>query len=448
MTSEIEKKTHELLKAQLTNTSPLLLAFSGGVDSLVLFHLLLSFRKAFNIPFYVAHVDHGWRKESAFEAEQLRSYCKERHVPFYLKTLDPSLIKGNLENECRKQRYAFFSSLAEEKSCQLLLTAHHKDDSIETVLKRFFEGSHWQKWDGIAKDSLQGNMRILRPLLDFAKEEILSYAASNGLFPIDDKTNDDTLFLRARMRHELLPLLSKTYGKEIKNNLLYAARQSNALKDYFFKKISPYLSTLKQGPFGSWISTTLMPLQEPLEAEFLIREFLKIHHFSVSREIIEKASLCLVQNKSNVLFEKADKKLIIDRGNLFLTEKTKPKQTGHIPVQEGLYKLENWSIQIKKGTKKEIYDWKAAWSGKVYGWIPLALGEGSIIHFIDPKNPQNAKLSKKWCAAKVPAFLRCEFPIVSKNAELVYEFLAPKPSPSNQEEEGWIIEGLNLFPAS
>ncbi len=119
---------------------PLLLGLSGGPDSLALYYGLLSCQRKYNISFHIAHIDHGWRLESAQEAEQMRQLAERAGIPFHLKKLKPAELKGNLEMACRIERYRFFAELCQTCSFQGVLVGHQRDDQSETILKKLLEG--------------------------------------------------------------------------------------------------------------------------------------------------------------------------------------------------------------------------------------------------------------------------------------------------------------------
>ena len=129
------------LQVYCHSSSPLLLALSGGPDSLCLFYALLKYRNESNTPFHVAHVNHNWREKSVLEAQTLEQLASKHQVPFHLKILDPSLLRGNLEAACREERYQFFASLCQFNQFQGVLTGHHQGDQAETIFKRILEGA-------------------------------------------------------------------------------------------------------------------------------------------------------------------------------------------------------------------------------------------------------------------------------------------------------------------
>ena len=135
---------HTLIKffeGRYRQNMPLLLAFSGGPDSLALLHLLMEFHKIRPLKLAIAHVDHGWREESAEEAAQIALMAANLGLPLHLRKLDPKHLSGNLEAACREERFRFFASLCRDHGYQAVLLAHHADDLAETVLKRALEGA-------------------------------------------------------------------------------------------------------------------------------------------------------------------------------------------------------------------------------------------------------------------------------------------------------------------
>ena len=138
-----------------------LLALSGGIDSMCLFHLMLESK----IHFSVAHFDHNTRHgESLKDAEFVKSICSKYQVKFHLSSMDDNFKINNFQAEARRQRYEFFNSL----DFDMIATAHHYDDDTETILMNFLQG---KSLNGInAKSS-----NIVRPLLIFKKLEIEKY---------------------------------------------------------------------------------------------------------------------------------------------------------------------------------------------------------------------------------------------------------------------------------
>ena len=181
----------------------LLVAVSGGVDSVVLLHLLRFGCREDGYVLRAAHFDHRMREGSGADAAWVEGLCRAWNVP---------LVRGEasapLRNEtvARTARYEFLQSAMAETESEFLLTAHHADDQIETVLFRMLRGTGLAGVAGIP--SRRG--QVLRPLLPFRRKEIMAYAREAGLSYRDDPTNLDARLARNRIRHEVIPFLERS----------------------------------------------------------------------------------------------------------------------------------------------------------------------------------------------------------------------------------------------
>jgi len=183
--------------------TPLVVAVSGGPDSVALLHLLV---EAGFSAITVAHVDHGFREESAEEAEFVRDLATDLGLEFEIKRLDGAPSSENLEAWAREQRYGFFRSLE-----GLIVTAHHADDQVETVLMNIIRGCGLDGLSGMRER--EGD--LWRPLLRMSKQEILSLCDERAWPYVKDSSNDDLRLRRNALRHEIIPRL-----KELNPNLL------------------------------------------------------------------------------------------------------------------------------------------------------------------------------------------------------------------------------------
>jgi tRNA(Ile)-lysidine synthase len=176
-------------------------AVSGGVDSVVLLHMLA----AGNLPssnLIVAHFDHGIRDESADDAEFVRQLAAKYRLQF--ETKREVLGKNASEEKARDRRYAFLRDVAKKYDGQIT-TAHHADDIIETIAINLTRGTGWR---GLA---VLDNPDIYRPLLDTPKKDLIAYAKKHKLQWHEDATNQDTKYLRNSLRQKLTNLDEQTY---------------------------------------------------------------------------------------------------------------------------------------------------------------------------------------------------------------------------------------------
>lgn len=180
----------------------LFLACSGGVDSMVLLHLLV--KADFQVS--VLHVNYHLRGEDSYnDAQFVKSSCEKLNLPCYLKSVNTNQILqekgGNLQDVARKIRYNWFNEITEKDPSNFILLAHHNDDQVET----FFQ--HIARKSGILglAGMLQNYNQIVRPLLNSSKEEILEFAKSNDILWREDKSNIKNDYTRNKLRNILLP---------------------------------------------------------------------------------------------------------------------------------------------------------------------------------------------------------------------------------------------------
>ena len=181
---------------------------SGGPDSMALLDLLLRLKNELDLIVVVCHVNHNLRVESEEEKVYLESFCKEKGVHFeYLKI--ENYGDDNFHNEARTIRYNFFDKVCREYKARILMTAHHGDDLIETILMRMVRGSTLKGYSGFSKKVLKNDYTILRPLISETKDSLEKYCKKNKVKYFVDKSNDKDVYTRNRYRKYILPFLKK-----------------------------------------------------------------------------------------------------------------------------------------------------------------------------------------------------------------------------------------------
>ncbi len=276
---QLRKRVKKFIREHWDRKSPLLLGYSGGPDSKALLHCLLET----NVPLHVAHVDHGWREESAHEAEALAKEAQSLGIPFHGTRLSEKPDK-NLEDFAREKRLAFFRSLQEKVGFQAVVLGHHLDDVAETVLKRILEGAHLQHLGGMLPRSEIEGLVVFRPFLTTRKSEILSYLQQRSMTAFHDQTNDDPTFLRTRLRRKMLPMLAETLGKEVHENLHMLSERAFELRQYLEKKVAKHWESRTETE-----STLRLNLEnlERIEARYLVQKAVASMKLCVARNTLE-----------------------------------------------------------------------------------------------------------------------------------------------------------------
>ncbi len=182
----------------------LLLAVSGGIDSMVLLHLF----KSLNYDITVAHCNFGLRSEESNGDEKfVKEYAEKSDVKIFVTRFNTKDFaadnKLSVQVAARQLRYIWFHQLLEENNLDYILTAHHLDDSIETALINFTRGTGIEGLTGIPEQ----NDRIIRPLLNFTRQEIEAFAANQKIEWREDSSNASDKYLRNKLRHDVIPIL-------------------------------------------------------------------------------------------------------------------------------------------------------------------------------------------------------------------------------------------------
>ncbi len=184
------------------------LGCSAGPDSMALFNMLLEAREKYKINLVCAHVNHNKRKQSIEEQAFLEKFCQQQKVMFETMTIT-EYGDDNFHNEARNIRYHFFEDIVLKYDAKYLMTAHHGDDLIETILMRIARGSNLQGYSGFQEIVDMDNYQIIRPLINVTKDEILEYDKKHHVTYYIDESNKDDKYTRNRYRKYVLPFLKE-----------------------------------------------------------------------------------------------------------------------------------------------------------------------------------------------------------------------------------------------
>jgi len=192
-----------------------IVAVSGGADSVALLDLLHDLAPELGLSLVVAHADHGIQSDSRTVGQSVGALAAKYGVPFELGELH--LGPDATETTARRARYAWLAEVRRRRGARYLVTAHHRDDQVETILLRVLRGSAPAGLAGIAARARGG---LVRPLLPFSRAELAAYVAARGLAHHDDPANRDPRHLRSWVRHALLPLLLERLGPRAVGDVL------------------------------------------------------------------------------------------------------------------------------------------------------------------------------------------------------------------------------------
>jgi tRNA(Ile)-lysidine synthase len=239
MMSLLHKVRQTIQKHSLLITGDkVLIGLSGGPDSMALLDVLSSLKEEFDLTLFPAHLNHGFRGK---EAEEDLAFCEKAAARYGLRliseTVDlPALIQEqglSTQAAARDVRYDFFMRQAEAHGASKIALAHHADDQAETVLMRLIRGTGPRGLSGIPVARPQG---IIRPLIHVTREEILDYLAEREIPYRQDSSNRKTVYLRNRIRRELIPMLVEGYNPNLVADLNRTAEILGEEDDYLQKE--------------------------------------------------------------------------------------------------------------------------------------------------------------------------------------------------------------------
>ncbi|MFA5620018.1 MAG: tRNA lysidine(34) synthetase TilS [Weeksellaceae bacterium] len=313
----------------------LLAAVSGGVDSMVLCHLLLKS----GVNFSVVHCNFGLRAEASDEDEKfVKKFCQKHQIQFFSKNLNVEkfMKTGNysVQMAARILRYEWFDELMQKESFQKLLTAHHLDDAIETFLINLSRGTGIKGLSGIQAET----EKIYRPLLPFSKEQILKYARENQIEWREDATNAEKHYVRNKIRHEIIPVLKEIHPefyrnflktqKIIREEVLLVKQKTDEIKNLIFQKKD------------NQILIEIEDLKALQPSESILYHLFSPFDFYHPSEILK-----LIHSKNNGEIRSATHRLIKNRGEFILLEIEKQEEPMEIEFLEN--RIHENSINLK-----------------------------------------------------------------------------------------------------
>ncbi|KRK92343.1 tRNA lysidine(34) synthetase TilS [Companilactobacillus futsaii] len=306
---ELDNKLLGTLRQKLDNyqAKKVLVAVSGGVDSMVLLHLIGRVLDPSN--FAVVDVDHNLRPESASEVKFVKNYCAENGYQFFTTKWRKKPKNVGMEAAARSFRYAFFKKIMIKNNFDTLLTAHHNNDLAENILMKMIRSGNAYEVVSLKEQRPFGKNQIVRPLLNFSKRQLAEYADIHDIKHVQDETNFDNITMRNRLRNNIFPELQKENG-QLLSHFFFFNQQLNALIDLAkeqFKAIERAMNleeTLQQ------ISGQIKPilqLNKDQQTLFWGHFFTKRHlDISISNRQIDQIIEVLIGDQSNASVDLED----------------------------------------------------------------------------------------------------------------------------------------------
>ncbi len=291
MTVDFVQQMHRFIvqHKMIEDSETVLVAVSGGADSLALLYGLHALRSRLNCQLHVVHLNHCLRTEADVDAECVQRHAADLAVPCTVQRAEvPRLVKQwklSVEAAGRKARYQFYESVCTEVSATKVALGHHQDDIAETVLMNLIRGSGTSGLKGIVPVR---DIKFIRPLVRSTRQQIEAFLTSIGVTPQQDTTNTDVNYLRNRVRHELIPQLACDYNPNIKTGLSRTADVLGAE--------SEYLDTAARKAFET------CRIQSPHKNVVLDRVKFRQYHIALQRRMLRQSTFEILGDMNDLYF--------------------------------------------------------------------------------------------------------------------------------------------------
>ncbi len=317
------------------------MAVSGGIDSVVLTHLLNKCRYQFSI----AHCNFKLRGNSSDEdAQFVQQLALEFNCSFHTIEFDTKEYaktnKLSVQIAARELRYQWFNELCKEHHLDYILTAHHLNDSVETLLYNLIKGSGIKGLHGIPLS----NNNVKRPLLFASKSDILSFAAQNNISHREDISNQENKYARNLIRNEIMPLIEKinpSFLRTCENNIENFKQTEAIFLDVVSNFKKEYIQT-----FNNQTTIRISDLKRFTSPESILFEIMQSYNFNNTQTI---QMLSQKANNSGAKFYSATHVAILNRGALIVQPKTKNDDIRYyLPKNSNEILLENTKLSYAK----------------------------------------------------------------------------------------------------
>lgn len=274
-----------------------IVAVSGGLDSVTLLYILNSLKKELQFSIHIAHLDHMLRKDSFKDREFVESLAQKLRLPITTTQINVKALskKGSVEEVARKARLGFLFKVARDTNADKIALGHNQNDQTETVLMRILRGTGLYGLSGILPKRKIEGFTVIRPLIEVSRKEIESYLRRKKIKSRLDASNLEDIYFRNKIRNKLLPLLEKEYNPNIKKILANMTESIGVDYEYLLKVSEKKLSQIR----FSFKSQTQKPLTH---ININLEKFLRLHQ-AIQRLIMRVSIARIKQDMRRFTFQ-------------------------------------------------------------------------------------------------------------------------------------------------
>jgi tRNA(Ile)-lysidine synthase len=411
----MQEKLQAILSEQQWVRKKIIVAVSAGSDSMALSALL----KNAGVTIIIAHCNFGLRGAESDDDEALVcQWAKANEVPFFVQKFDTKRILedegGNLQETARNLRYIWFEQLRKEQGFDLIATAHHKQDSVETMLINFLKGTGISGMHGI----LPQQNKIIRPLLSFTKEEIQAFAQQHNIPWREDSSNTKDQYTRNAIRHKLFPVITQIFPQALENLAGNTTRFREA-EMLYNESVERYRKKLIEKRNNDWY-IPILKLKHVTPLSTILWELIRPFEFNPAQL---KDVVHLIEAETGKYVSSSAFRIIRNRDFLIITALQQQEST-HILVEEGDSKVETpgFTLLIKEAS------YKASDMGKI-----RQLSKEEVC--LDADTLQFPLVLRPW---KTGDYF---YPMgMNRKKKKVSRFLIEQKVPLHEKEQVWVLE--------
>ena len=428
----------------------IVLAVSGGVDSMVLLHVLSEIKKEVDLTLVVAHMDHAKRHDSVLDARLVRQTAQRYGFAYEEATLPPQEKSGNFHAYARSHRYGFLRQIAVRYQACAVATAHHANDHLETVVAHLLSGRVPTGLIGIWPKGLIEDVMVIRPLIEITKETLYRYAQAFTVPWREDHSNATDCYTRNRIRKQIVPKLVD----ERQDVLVHARSLGDALAEdeaYFSAQVDALMVDVTSTATGyemalSWLRTVHPSLKRRLMMRLIpnmskgarmdLLDFIDQYHASAS---LDMGAGVVAQKKNDAFYLTMRSVSRVDFYEVNLTINAQAT----LPTGEKVFLFQGMRKKSEKFEKSEAQATYLCYN-KIR--LPLKVRNrrlGDRIQLVNQKG--RAKVTQIMIDAKVPAHQRDKWPIVVDADDFILWIPGLKKSPFCLEKAASTDDVLIIF---